>query len=89
MVERVERRASRSGGRSPAETASQRDPAPRASEASSSPRETAFVSLTAAGKDEQKMRTEGHKVVRHPSVSSVGGLPAIPCLCRNRKLIQA
>jgi hypothetical protein len=47
------------------------------------------MSLTAAGKDEQNMRTEGHKVVRDPSVSSVGGLPAIPCLCRNRKLIQA
>ncbi len=52
--------------------------------------ETAFMSLTAAGKDEQKMRTEGHKkVVRDPSVSSVRGLPANPCLCRDWKLIQA
>ena len=47
------------------------------------------MSLTAAGKDEQRMRTEGHKVVRDPSVSSVGGLPAIPCLCRDWILIQA
>ena len=47
------------------------------------------MSLAAAGKDEQKMRTERHKVVRDPSVSPVRGLPAIPCLCRDCKLIQA
>ena len=88
-----------SGGEGRAESASERLAEPRGDREPARPgttrakqaaaRETAFMSLTAAGKDEPRMRTEGHEVVRDPSVSSVGGLPAIPCLSRDRKLIQA
>ena len=76
-VERVERRASRSGWRSPAETASRRDPAPRAGEASSS----AGKRLHEPDRCRQRrarMRTEGHG--RDPSVGSVRGLPTTPPL---------